>query len=48
VVYVNWTWAWFTYGRGSRLITDVPANEGPEEGGEARALKPPSRSAPPP
>jgi NADH dehydrogenase len=33
VVYVNWTWAWFTYGRGVRLITDVPANEGPQEPG---------------
>lgn len=21
VVYVNWTWAWFTYGRGARLIS---------------------------
>jgi NADH dehydrogenase len=21
VVYVNWSWAWFTYGRGARLIT---------------------------
>ena len=26
VVYVNWSWAWFTYGRGARLITgDAPA-----------------------
>jgi NADH dehydrogenase len=31
VVYVNWTWAWFTYGRGVRLITNVPVNEGPKE-----------------
>jgi NADH dehydrogenase len=30
VVYVNWSWAWFTYGRGARLITDVPPNEGPK------------------
>jgi NADH:ubiquinone reductase (H+-translocating) len=21
VVYLNWSWAWFTYGRGARLIT---------------------------
>jgi NADH dehydrogenase len=21
VVYINWSWAWFTYGRGARLIT---------------------------
>ena len=27
VVYVNWSWAWFTYGRGARLITDVPPDE---------------------
>jgi NADH:ubiquinone reductase (H+-translocating) len=27
VVYVNWSWAWFTYGRGARLITDVPPGE---------------------
>lgn len=25
VVYVNWSWAWFTYGRGARLITDPDA-----------------------
>lgn len=24
IVYVNWSWAWFTYGRGARLITGVP------------------------
>ncbi len=24
VVYVNWSWAWFTYGRGARLIIGVP------------------------
>jgi NADH dehydrogenase len=23
-VYFNWTWSWFTYGRGARLITDLP------------------------
>lgn len=23
-VYVNWTWAWFTYGRGARLLTRLP------------------------
>jgi NADH dehydrogenase len=39
VVYVNWTWAWFTYGRGVRLITDVPTNEGPEVRGEANRAK---------
>lgn len=27
VVYVNWSWAWFTYGRGARLITGVPPDE---------------------
>jgi NADH dehydrogenase len=21
MVYVNWSWAWFTYGRGARLLT---------------------------
>ena len=34
VVYVNWSLAWFTYGRGARLITDVPPDEGPEETGK--------------
>ncbi len=24
-VYVNWVWAWLTYGRGARLITMVDA-----------------------
>jgi NADH:ubiquinone reductase (H+-translocating) len=24
IVYVNWSWAWFTYGRGARLIVGVP------------------------
>ncbi|MCW2286197.1 NADH dehydrogenase [Rhodoblastus acidophilus] len=23
-VYVNWSWAWFTYGRGARLLTHAP------------------------
>jgi len=23
MVYVNWSWAWFTYGRGARLVTHV-------------------------
>lgn len=23
LVYINWSWAWFTYGRGARLITGV-------------------------
>ncbi len=23
LVYVNWVWAWFTHGRGARLVTDV-------------------------
>jgi NADH dehydrogenase len=27
VVYVNWSWAWFTYGRGARLITGVRDDE---------------------
>ena len=27
VVYVNWSWAWFTYGRGARLITGVRDEE---------------------
>jgi NADH dehydrogenase len=25
MVYVNWSWAWFTYGRGARLLTGLPA-----------------------
>ncbi len=28
VVYVNWVWAWLTYGRGARLITGEPADWG--------------------
>jgi NADH dehydrogenase len=28
-VYVNWSWAWFTYGRGARLLTQRA------EGGES-------------
>jgi NADH dehydrogenase len=24
VVYVNWIWAWLTYGRGARVITRTP------------------------
>jgi NADH:ubiquinone reductase (H+-translocating) len=27
VVYVNWAWAWFTYGRGARLITGEPPHD---------------------
>ena len=27
VVYVDWSWAWFTYGRGARLITGIPPEE---------------------
>jgi NADH dehydrogenase len=23
MVYINWSWAWFTYGRGARLVTQV-------------------------
>jgi NADH dehydrogenase len=23
-VYLNWSWAWFTYGRGARLLTALP------------------------
>lgn len=26
MVYVNWSWAWFTYGRGARLLTGLPAH----------------------
>jgi NADH dehydrogenase len=26
-VYLNWAWAWFTYGRGARLITGTPPGE---------------------
>jgi NADH dehydrogenase len=42
MVYVNWSWAWFTYGRGARLITGIPpAEEGEtptrDEAGEAAA-----------
>jgi NADH:ubiquinone reductase (H+-translocating) len=37
VVYVNWSWAWFTYGRGARLIIgDPPRDEGdPPTGNKA-------------
>lgn len=27
IVYVNWSWAWFTYGRGARLITGVSPHD---------------------
>jgi NADH dehydrogenase len=27
VVYINWSWAWFTYARGARLITGVPLRD---------------------
>lgn len=27
VVYVNWSWSWFTYGRGARLITGLPPRD---------------------
>ncbi|WP_052215821.1 NAD(P)/FAD-dependent oxidoreductase [Sphingomonas sp. ERG5] len=27
MVYANWSWAWFTYGRGARLLTDLPVAE---------------------
>ncbi len=27
VVYVNWAWAWFTYGRGAKLIIGAPARD---------------------
>lgn len=31
-VYVNWSWAWFTYGRGARLLTTpAESDEVPEE-----------------
>lgn len=29
VVYVNWVWAWLTYGRGARIITGAPAGRAP-------------------
>jgi NADH:ubiquinone reductase (H+-translocating) len=39
VVYLNWSWAWFTYGRGARLITGVPrGNEA--RGGDSSATQP--------
>ena len=28
MVDMNWSWAWFTYGRGARLITGIPPAEG--------------------
>jgi NADH:ubiquinone reductase (H+-translocating) len=27
IVYINWSWAWFTYGRGARLITGAPPQD---------------------
>ena len=27
VVYVNWVWAWLTYARGARVITETPSQE---------------------
>ena len=29
-VYLNWAWAWFTYGRGARLITGQPVRADPK------------------
>ncbi len=31
IVLIQWAWAYFTYQRGARLITEVPAHEGSEE-----------------
>ncbi len=31
IVYVNWSWAWFTYGRGARLLTGLPAQTPADE-----------------
>ena len=31
MVYANWSWAWFTYGRGARLLTGLPRPEGRHE-----------------
>jgi NADH:ubiquinone reductase (H+-translocating) len=43
VVYVNWSWAWFTYGRGARLITgDAPmATSNPCPARPTRSAAPP-------
>jgi NADH:ubiquinone reductase (H+-translocating) len=30
VAYVNWSWAWFTYGRSAQLITGVSSREDTE------------------
>jgi NADH dehydrogenase len=30
VVYVNWSWAFFTYGRGARLLTGVARLKRPQ------------------
>jgi NADH dehydrogenase len=32
LVYVNWSWAWFTYGRGARLLTGRMQREGKPNG----------------
>ena len=42
MVYVNWSWAWFTYGRGARLLTSLP-NEAPHGAGD-RSLQTSSRT----
>jgi NADH dehydrogenase len=31
VVYLNWSWAWFTYGRGARLITGASHGSGRDQ-----------------
>jgi NADH dehydrogenase len=43
MVYMNWSWAWFTYGRGARLITGIP----PEEEGKMPARSDIPRAAEP-
>ena len=38
VVYVNWSWAWFTYGRGARLITGIDDDADGDNGKERRPI----------
>ena len=39
MVYVNWSWAWFTYGRGARLVTRVVERPLPRNARQPRGTR---------
>jgi NADH:ubiquinone reductase (H+-translocating) len=45
MVYVNWSWAWFTYGRGARLIIGVPPRDETEMPNRDRVERSPAEGA---